>query len=57
MLGDQTLPDPPSGMALLARSILIGAQPGIDHRHPRSIAGRGRAEYALRGGGTASSSA
>ena len=34
MLGDQTLPDPPGGMTLLARGILVGEEPGIDHRRP-----------------------
>jgi hypothetical protein len=34
MFGDQTLPDPPGGMTLLARSLLIGDQPSVDHRRP-----------------------
>jgi hypothetical protein len=34
MHGDQPLPDPPGGMALLAQRVLIGDEPRIDHRHP-----------------------
>jgi hypothetical protein len=34
VLGDQTLPDTPRGMALLARGVLIGKEPAIDDRHP-----------------------
>ena len=34
VLGDQTLPDPPGGMALLARGVLVGEEPGIDDRRP-----------------------
>jgi hypothetical protein len=34
VFGAEPLPDPPGGMTLLARSILILNQPGIDHRHP-----------------------
>ena len=34
VLGDQTLPHPPRGMPLLARRVLIGQQPAVDHRRP-----------------------
>jgi hypothetical protein len=34
VLSDEALPDPPRGVALLARGVLVGQQPGIDHRHP-----------------------
>src|SRR3954471_4659130 len=34
MLGDQTLPNPPGGVPLLARGVLIGDEPGVDHRDP-----------------------
>ena len=34
VLGDQTLPDPPGGMALLARRVLVRDEPGVDHRRP-----------------------
>ena len=58
MLGDQPLPDPPGGMPLLARRVLDprSSQASITATHG-SIAGRGRAGYALRGGGTADSNA
>ena len=35
MLGDQTLPDPPGSVPLLARRVLVCDEPGVDHRHPR----------------------
>ena len=35
MLDDQTLPDPPGSMALLARRVLVRDEPSIDHRDPR----------------------
>ena len=57
VLSDEALPDPPRGVALLARGVLIGQKPGIDHRHPLIDRRRGRTGYALRGGGTASASA
>ena len=54
MLGDQPLPDPPGGVPLLARRVLVGeSQASITATHG-SIAGRGRAGYTFRGGGTAS---
>ena len=34
MLGDQPLPDPPGGVALLAGCVLVLDEPGVDHRHP-----------------------
>ncbi len=33
VLGDQPLPDPPGSMPLLARHILVGHQPPVDHLH------------------------
>ena len=57
MLGDQTLPDPPGGMALLrGASLSAMSQASITVTHG-SIAGRGRTGYTRRGGGTAASSA
>jgi hypothetical protein len=35
MFGDQTLPDPPGSMALLAGCVLVCQEPGVDHRDPR----------------------
>ena len=35
VFGDEALPDPPGGVALLARGVLIGDEPGVDHRRPR----------------------
>ena len=32
VLGDQPLPDPPCGMPLLARHVLVGQQPPVNHR-------------------------
>jgi hypothetical protein len=34
VLGNQPLPDPPCGMALLAWGVLVGDEPGVNHRHP-----------------------
>jgi hypothetical protein len=34
MLGYEALPDPPGGVPLLARGVLVGDEPGIDHGHP-----------------------
>jgi hypothetical protein len=35
VLSDQPLPDPPRGVALLARGVPIGHQPAVDDRDPR----------------------
>lgn len=35
VLSDQPLPDPPGGMALLARRVTVSQQPAVDHRGPR----------------------
>src|SRR5271168_989259 len=34
MLGYQTLPNPPGGMTLFARRVVVGDEPGVNHRHP-----------------------
>jgi hypothetical protein len=34
VFGDQTLPDPPGGVALLARGVLVCDEPGVDQRRP-----------------------
>ena len=54
VLGDQPLPDPPGGVPLLARRVLVRDQPAVDHlRATDRSPAAARAGYVFRGGGTA----
>lgn len=55
--GDETLPDPPGGVALLVVDLLVGLEPGLDDRDDPSMTGAGRRRVRRYVQGTGSSRA